>query len=236
MAKKLITLAITAFVMLSLTATAFAAKPAKSDDFMSKDLSTNTSSLEGTLGWENFEKAEPKEIGVKNTVEDEAGALIYKLDNLSSFDIKNNYWNGAPNGQNSNLLKYYSSADGKTWAEVKGVKTSAPVLLKTRIDDWSGIHVTPKADLPAGTKYLKIEWPVGISWQNMVTHVQLFASAAPAVKVEPAKADAPAATADAPAVKADNPKTGDTSLMPFIALAVVAGAGCIVMARRNFIK
>jgi hypothetical protein len=226
-----------------LSATAFAATPAKVDDFLSKDLSTNTSSLVGTLGWENFEKAEPKEIGVKNTVEDEAGALIYKLDNLSSFDVKDNYWNGAPAGKNGNLLKYYTSADGKTWAEVTKVNISKPVLLKTRIDDWSGIHVTPKADLPAGTKFFKVEWPVGVSWQNMVTHVQLFASAAPAAKADApaakadapaAKADAPAAKADAPAAKADNPKTGDTSLMPYIALAVIAGAGCIVMARRKF--
>ena len=79
----------------------------------------------------------------------ETGALIYRSDtDMTSFTVRSSYFNGLP----FEKLRFYVSADGKTYEEVEAEGYSAG----DPVSNWQP-YAYENASLPAHTRYLKIE-------------------------------------------------------------------------------
>ncbi len=86
---------------------------------------------------------------------DSAGSITWDFVNMKQFTATvNQFW------ANSSYLTWSSSPDGVTWTTVATTTTSAVATTNS----WSKVTMTPNANLPTGTRYLRANFASSTSW------------------------------------------------------------------------
>lgn len=101
-----------------------------------------------------------------------AGEIVYSVANLNksitNFDAKIYYYDG--NDDNYDGVNFYISSDGVNWSEQSVWHTSS---LPTA-DYWYKLHFSPLGNIPAGIKYLKVQFDRGAyEWDKQLSEISI---------------------------------------------------------------